>query len=441
MNFQDKILSYLAELAAGKLSLTFEDIHDEPSEHKDLLYGIFCLKEELDYHHDRILQLSRSRQQILDVISDVLFFISQDGEIQVINTLIYDILGYSSQELDDLHISDLLFDYKGRLPYPCADFQKDDFQINHLITQIKEGKWIERQLSIQMKNGIFLPVLVNLYVLQPTFDTNISQKILCSIKDASDSRLVQELQEKQSQLVQASKLASLGELSSGIAHELNNPLFAIIGFNRLVGKRLKKKHPEAYEEVQDLLGKIDIASERMSNIISHVQLFARQEKLNFKWAGLHEIINNSFILMNEQLRVRNISVTLDLQLEETQIYCSPNRLEQVFVNLIANARDAILEKKTDSKKLISVKTLQDGENIQIIFSDTGSGMPKEMMARIFDPFFTTKEPRKGTGLGLSISYGILQDHNAEIEVKSEKDVGTSFIITFLPYPLNGKETS
>ena len=440
MDFHEKILTYLAELASGQLFLSFDDVKNEDPEYRDIFYGILCLKEEIDYQKERILVLSRSRQQILDIISDILLFINQAGEIQIINDIIYKFLGYNASTLSCIHISDLLFDYKAKLPHPCAEFAPEKFRIEYLIKQIEDGLWIERQLMLRAENGSFHPVLVNLYVIQ---EDDHELKILCSIQDASDSRLVQELQEKQAQLVQVSKLASLGELSSGIAHELNNPLFAVMGFNSIIERRLKKKYPDAYNHVSDLLVKVDSASQRMSDIITHIQLFARQERLSFDWASLHDIVNNSFILMQEQLRLRNIAIELQLELENTQIYCSPNRLEQVFINVIANARDAITDKNDNVQGKITIATKEVAEGLQVIISDTGIGMSQQLIQRIFDPFFTTKDPKNGTGLGLSISYGILQEHNTIIQIDSTEDVGTSFVLTFPPHDqrLDDKESS
>jgi histidine kinase len=256
--------------------------------------------------------------------------------------------------------------------------------------------------------------------------------LIFSAKDGRQSRLLHELKEKQQQLVQASKLASMGELSSGIAHELNNPLFAVSGLTEVMQRKLQKDHPEAYESVAKSFDTMLIATEKMRKIINHIRIFARQEQMKFVKHPLNDIIESGLLLIHEQLRIKNIRVETDMtSTESLMLYCAPNRLEQVILNLFSNARDAIESKQQhveDHKGIISISTVLQNNDVLIHFQDNGIGLEEDTYAKIYDPFFSTKEIGKGTGLGLSISYGILKEHQATIQCISKINDYTKFTI-------------
>lgn len=231
------------------------------------------------------------------------------------------------------------------------------------------------------------------------------------------------------QLIQAGKLASLGQLSAGLAHELNTPLMFISGYNSRVRAYLKKENISSESPAWEYLDEIDAGSERISRLIKHFRDFARLSTHEMKPVSLNQIIEKSFILFEEQLRLREIRVETDLTPEAPLIQADALGIEQVLLNLISNSRDALMERKNGEKKIFIRTMLEDGHVI-LKFSDTGKGISKEHLSRIFDPFFTTKPQGIGTGLGLSISAGILRDHRAKVDVKSTLDVGTEFRLTF-----------
>jgi len=237
-------------------------------------------------------------------------------------------------------------------------------------------------------------------------------------------RREQELREKQEQLVQAGKLATLGELTTGVAHELNNPLNNIGLFvgNVLDQIRLGRFDAEAAErELENAMEQV----RKATVIISHLRTFGRAASVTFEPADIDEVIEHSLLLMQEQLRLRGIEVVLDLCAEELVVFGNPIQLEQVFVNLLTNARDALEDART---KRIWIETTRDEELITIRFSDSGPGIPRELEQRIFDPFFTTKEVGAGTGLGLSITYSIVKEHGGEIAVEQRDGRGAGFWI-------------
>jgi C4-dicarboxylate-specific signal transduction histidine kinase len=241
-----------------------------------------------------------------------------------------------------------------------------------------------------------------------------------------------DLREKQEQLVQAGKLATLGELTTGVAHELNNPLnnigllignvIDLIEFGRLDHERMLQDLRSAAQQVR-----------KATEIISHLRTFGRAAPVSREPVSLNETVQSALSLLHEQLRLREIELELDLSPDAPLVMANPIQLEQVFLNLLTNARDALAE---SGRKMIAVSTRVERDRGRTIVRDTGPGIPPGMEGRIFDPFFTTKEVGKGTGLGLSITYGIIRDHDGTIAVANHPGEGAQFTVDL---PLAGRE--
>jgi len=254
--------------------------------------------------------------------------------------------------------------------------------------------------------------------------------IIANIADISDSI------QAEAQLIQASKMATLGEMSAGVAHELNQPLNAI-----RIGSDLLKKIVESGEELEpDLTGKVsrEIGAqvERAASIINHLREFGRKsEPDQLEKVFINKPITDVFTVLGQQLKLKQIKVNLDLDETLPSIYGLSNRLEQVFINLVMNARDAIEEmlengSQNEGEGLLTIRTYQEKGRVVALVGDNGNGMPERVKEKIFEPFFTTKDVGRGTGLGLSISYGIVKDYEGTIEVESMPGSGTTFKITF-----------
>jgi C4-dicarboxylate-specific signal transduction histidine kinase len=237
-----------------------------------------------------------------------------------------------------------------------------------------------------------------------------------------------ELRDKQEQLVQAGKLATLGELTTGVAHELNNPLNNIGLYVGNVIDRIRLGEDDAEPLVSDLEKAMEQVR-KATEIISHLRTFGRAARVSIEQVDVDDVIERSLLLVHEQLRLRGIEVELELCPDELLVVANPIQLEQVFINLLTNARDALADSK---RKTIRIASSRDGEKIRIAFSDTGPGIPLELQQRIFDPFFTTKEVGTGTGLGLSITYSILKEYGGEISVDSRPGKGAMFLVE-LPF--------
>lgn len=241
---------------------------------------------------------------------------------------------------------------------------------------------------------------------------------------------LEELKETQIQLVQSEKMASLGQLTAGIAHEINTPLGAINSNTDLIGLLLKKagSSGDFGEEAENLLNKIKkandtsiLAVERIIEIVRTLKNFSRLDEAEFQETDLHQGIE-SVLLLAQHLLKNNIAVIRDYG-EIPAIQCYPNQLNQVFMNIVVNATQSI-----EGRGEIKIKTGVDGDRVYIEIADTGRGIPPGNLDRIFDPGFTTKGVGVGTGLGLSICYNIVKKHRGAIEVQSEPGQGSTFRI-------------
>jgi two-component system NtrC family sensor kinase len=231
------------------------------------------------------------------------------------------------------------------------------------------------------------------------------------------------LRETQAQLIQASKMAAMGQFGAGVAHELNQPLAGISGYTDLLLLKMEKETPEwRYTK------KIEDQCVRMTKIVNNLRTFARQSKFEYAETDVNQPIDDALMLLGEQLRSHNIKVKRDLADNPPKVIADANQLEQVFLNLVSNAKDAIDPKGSGNITIISRQS-EKTDFVEVLVIDTGMGMDNSTISDIFNPFFTTKDVGKGTGLGLSISLGIIEDHGGRIEVHSIKDLGTAFRIS------------
>jgi histidine kinase len=239
--------------------------------------------------------------------------------------------------------------------------------------------------------------------------------------------------EAEQQLIQASKMATLGEMATGVAHELNQPLAVIKTASRFFIKKVRNNEPIASHLLATMAEEIDSHVDRATRIINHMREFGRKVDRRLDVISVNDVLRKACEIFSQQLKARGIEIVWNLQPDLPLVRADANRLEQVFINLLINARDAI-EAKTErpprGEKAITLTTqLLDGR-VQVAVRDTGAGIPSNVIERIFEPFFTTKEVGKGTGLGLSISYQIVQDFGGSIQAESQNGEGAAFVIQF-----------
>ncbi len=247
--------------------------------------------------------------------------------------------------------------------------------------------------------------------------------------------------ETQQQLIQAGKMATLGEMATGVAHELNQPLSVIKTASSFISRKIDREENIETDILATLSNEIETHVDRASKITSHMRLFGRKSVLSKEALNINNIIKSAFDIFSQQLKLREIEVLWNLDENLPRIMADPVRLEQVFINLLINARDSIVTRCKDEEsrnsiepdeknRRITISTLYKMEQVTATISDTGTGISKEHIDKIFEPFFTTKKVGMGTGLGLSISYGIIKESGGDISVKNNEGRGVTFVIAF-----------
>lgn len=336
------------------------------------------------------------------------------------------------------------------------------------IELIEQGELIKRQKQISLLLIItailFLIVLAlvitgfrnkvrktKLLTQQKEKIEEINKKLSTTNKSLYET--IKRLSETQSQLVASEKMASLGVLTAGIAHEINNPVnFIYTGINslrkdiedllnsiekinneinlygntELINKIDEIKNENEWEEILEIIPQtiddIKIGAERAADIIKGLRDFSRIDKDKKQWFNVHEGLESSLLLLKNKFK-NQINIVKEYK-QLPGIECYPGKLNQAFLNILSNSIDAIEEEGT-----ITIRTSLENDMIKIQVEDTGKGISEENLHKIFDPFFTTKSVGKGTGLGLSITFGIIKEHNGEIDVKSKINCGTIFTIS------------
>jgi two-component system NtrC family sensor kinase len=220
-------------------------------------------------------------------------------------------------------------------------------------------------------------------------------------------------------LAQSEKLAAVGQLAAGLAHEINNPLTAIIANAQLLQRELP-----ADEDMQELVDLISRAGARAAQVVRSLLDLARKEEYIFTPVNVNETLNRSLKLLHHEVTLRSIHVVYDPGERLPAVMGSQDQLQGVWINLLTNAVDALEERDGE----IRISSRLAGREIRVVITDTGTGIPPEKLPRIFEPFFTTKAPGRGTGLGLSVCHRVIKQHGGDILVASQVGVGTQFTV-------------
>src|SRR3989440_6140515 len=319
--------------------------------------------------------------------------------------------------LSDLNtVNRKLADQRKAMIHILADYEHDR---SHLASQTERLDNSRRAL---------------LHILQDSHQSNLRLEnsriamihIMSDLKETTEEvqQREQELREKQEQLVQAGKLATLGELTTGVAHELNNPLNNIGLFVGnaidLIELGMADTDPgRILQELNNAMQQVWKATE----IISHLRTFGRAASVSREPVVITRVIQRAISLMQEQLRLRQIEISLQFPVDDVVVMGNAIQLEQVFINLLTNARDALINAP---RKIITITCATKEQVVDISVGDSGPGIPAGLEQRIFDPFFTTKEVGGGTGLGLSIIYGIIKEHQGTIMIENHPGEGAIF---------------
>ncbi len=379
-----------------------------------------AMEMSFDITDTRLLQnkLVRSEQNYYNIFNNIpnpVFVLDAETlEILDCNHSVESVYGFPRTELRHRTFMVLFMEADRKIH---ADRLKSQAEITQVKQKHKSGK----------------PIIVNIRI-SPT-DAEGQKELLVTTSDIT-KRL-----EAEQQLIQAGKMATLGEMATGIAHELNQPLSVIKTASNFMIRKINKNEPVPEEILKTLCTEIDGHVNRATRIIKHMREFGRKSNRKREPVDINEIIRRAFDIFNQQLQLREIEVVFELTKDLPPVWGEPDRLEQVFINLLMNARDAIEEKRrprveTDpageekQDKRIYLRSKRNNDTVVVEVEDTGVGIDASLAGKIFEPFFTTKEVGKGTGIGLSISYGIIKDCNGTITAMPDKTSGACFVVIF-----------
>ncbi len=337
----------------------------------------------------------------------------------------------SGDALQTITIENRFIDANGNLHWFSGVSSKiimhGEMMLQTVTRDITEKKKIEEELE-KHRNNLELLVNERTEELAAINEELVSTNEELNIQHKELEEALKNLQNAQKHLVQNEKMASLGILSAGVAHEINNPLNFISGGIQGLESYLNEKLIDHQENLRPLIEAVNTGVHRAADIVKSLNRFSRQTDASDEACDLHAIINNCLVMLHNQTKDK-ISITKQFTDVSFTIKGNEGKLHQVILNILTNAIQAV--KGTGS---IKISTILKNESVVLQIMDSGHGIEKELLTRIFDPFFTTKEPGKGTGLGLAICYQIIQSFKGSIEIQSETGKGTTAIIT-LPMEL------
>lgn len=392
---------------------------------------------------------------LMESMNEVIMMVDNDDKVQYVNKKFTEILGYTQGEiigetgykklLDPADHDIIIKANQERTnniisQYETSFIAKNGTKVDFLISgapikdsngdvvgsigsmiDISEKKKIEQELATYRHQ-------LELLVKERTEELATANEELSSTNEELHSQreelelVLLNLQNTQKQLIQAEKMASLGVLASGIAHEINNPLNFIQGGVFGIEQYLEENMTEHKEELAPLIDGINTGIIRAANIVTSLNHYSRKNDLKKEECDIHSIIDNCFVILRNQT-VNRIEIEKNYTTESHKLLGNEGKLHQVMLNILSNAVQAI-----DNKGLISINTKIIESNLVITIADTGCGISRENLSKIMDPFFTTKDPGKGTGLGLSITYNILEEHSGSIDFISSEGKGTKVLI-------------
>lgn len=370
---------------------------------KSFLGGILqlCLQRretitELNNARIQQAQVAKDLTQLIDTANAPIFGIDAEGRVNEWNQTAERITGHTKDEVMGQDLVGM---------YITDDYRKPVRDV--LDKALKGEQTANFEFPLFSKNGDRVDVLLNSTTRRDSDGT-----IVGVVGVGQD---ITALKKSQAQVNHSSKLATLGEMATSVAHELNQPLNVI----RLAAGNCRLRIDPESTYLVEKLSRIEEQTARAASIIDNMKMFGRKTDEQPSIINVGEVIQNTFDLVGEQIRLEGISLgekTRCVSSKEPEVFVIGHimQLEQVFLNLITNARDAI-QTRSPSQKKITIESLESLESIEIKIFDTGGGIPEESIDKIFHPFFTTKEISKGTGLGLSISYGIISDMGGSIE--------------------------
>ncbi|MEW5908411.1 MAG: ATP-binding protein [Thermodesulfobacteriota bacterium] len=359
----------------------------------------------------RLWATEKDYRSLFEHVACGVFISSKEGKFLDANHALLEMLGYSNKEEF----------FKINLAKDLWLRSEDRKKFQEIIEQ--KGHVIDYEAEFKRKDGSPIPVLLTGHVRYDEKGNIIGYEGL-NIDQSQKKQMEKELENTRMQLLQAEKMASIGKLAAGVAHELNNPLSGIILFTRLVLEDYRLE-----EKAQEDLNRVLKDAERCRDTVKELLEFSRQTHYLMKPCDINEAITRTLFLLEKQSLFQNIDIQKELTPSLPSVKADVQQLNHLFMNIILNAAEAM-----DGNGRLTIRTYEMSKRKQIgvEISDTGPGIPHEVLPHIFEPFFTTKEVGKGTGLGLSLAYNIVKNHGGSIRAAASPEQGAVFTIE-LPY--------
>ncbi len=390
--WEDRVFSPILD-DKGEVIYVIESVRDV-TRTKTLEKMYYGVREFLD----RVIQSSASAIMAAD----------QEGRILLINQAAEELFGFSSDHVEQLNAGDL---------YPAGVARM-------LMKKLRDesyggpGKLPLTQVNILTCQGEEVPVEMTGAIL---YEDDREAGTMGIFNDLRERRTVEnKLREAQAQVAQSEKMASLGRLAAGVAHEINNPLTGILMYGKILWEKLHT-HEVYGQHLQYILED----TERCRDIVKNLLAYSRQSNTSHELMPLNVLVEESLRLIRDQKLFMDVTIEKRLAQEQLPVFIDRNQMRQVIINLVINAIDAM-----DRVGTLTLETSKNNQEkcVYLQVSDTGCGIPEADRSRIFDPFFTTKEPGKGTGLGLSTSYGIVKDNGGDIRIQETGAEGTTLLL-------------
>lgn len=352
--------------------------------------------------------------QVIHSSASAIVAADRQGRIELMNDVAKDLFRISSQNSQITHSQQL---YPPGKAHEIMKMLRDE-------TIGGRGKLLIPRMDIINALGEKVPVEMSAAII---YDENGNESATMAIYNSLKEKIEVEekLKEAQAKLAQSEKMASLGKLAAGVAHEINNPLTGVLFYASLLLER-----PDLDSQTKEDLSFILEDANRCKEIVKSLLVYSRRTDSHKDVVQINSVVEKSLKLTRDQKKFRNITINKKLTSQMMPVYADINKLSQVVINLVVNAVDAM-----DGNGTLTLTTYQDTyeDKVYLEVRDTGDGIPHENLSKIFDPFFTTKEVGKSTGLGLSIVYGIMEEHDGSIFVKKTSSKGTSFVLEFPLY--------
>jgi PAS domain S-box-containing protein len=388
-------------------------VTNTPIRHGSKVVGVLGVARDVTDERERALALERSEASYVNLVesaSDGIFTVDEEGRLTSVNKALERTTGYTRVELVGQHFSSLL---------PAEDRN----EMWMVFSATLRGERTRADIRYMDRDGV---ARYGAITTAPIVEGGRVTGGLGVVRDVTDEKMLLE------QLIQQEKLAAIGQLVSGVAHELNNPLAGVMAFAQLL-----LASPAIKDDQRAAVETIHQEAKRAARIVNNLLTFARQHPPERTVTDINKVVSDTLELRRYALERDGVEVVEELSPDLPLTWADPFQLQQVFLNLVTNAEHAVSD---SNRRRIEVSTSVEGGCIVASVSDTGKGIPGEQVDRIFNPFFTTKPVGQGTGLGLSISDGIVKEHGGRIRVESEAGCGATFRVE-LPLTLPPRRSS